>query len=209
MFLKAAKRTPVNLAEWGGQMMERSNRKSQHVPELSPTTKSFLRGESQPSPKEAVTSGSTNSNPTFTPTTSNSAFTPTSGVIPIAEDDTRPTPITAIQRDPYSEINDIGMYPSQTTSFDRQGFPPRTSSNLSGPPSGRSRDGEAFTPSGGLPNQLRDSGNFNPTTTLPIRPAPPPSGPLPQPPTGSFRNSAGRRPVPNGLPYQYDNNQKH
>ncbi len=192
MFLKAAKRTPVNLEEWAVSMMERNNRKSHLGPELSPATRSFLRQDSQPSPKESVTSASTASNPTFTPT---------SGVIPIAE----ATPITAIQRDPYSE----GLNPSQSASFDRQGFPPRISSNLSGPPSGRSRDGEAFSPTGGLPSQLRDSGNFNPITTLPIRPAPPPSGPLPQPPIGSLRNSQVRRPVPNGAPYQYDNNQQY
>lgn len=193
MFLKAAKRTPVNLEEWAVQMMEKNNRVSHLAPKLSPGTQSFLRGDTQPSPKESVTS---------TSATSNSTFTPTSGVMPIAEDDPRPTPITAIQRDPYGDANDTGMYPSQSATFDRQGFPPRTSSNLSGPPSGRSREGENFSPTGGFPAQPRDSGNFNPTTTLPIRPAPPPSGPLPQPPTGSLRNSQGRRPVPNGLPYQ-------
>lgn len=198
MFLKAAKRTPVNLEEWAVQMMEKNNRVSHLAPKLSPATQSFLRGDLQSSPKESVTSASTTSNP---------AFTPTSGVIPIVEDDMRPTPITAIQRDPYSDANDTGMYPSQSAGFDRQGFPPRTSSNFSGPPLGRQRDGEAFSPP--LPAQARDSGNFNPTTTLPIRPAPPPSGPLPQPPGGSLRNSQGRRPVPNGLSYQYDNNQQH
>ncbi|KAK4695330.1 mitogen-activated protein kinase kinase, partial [Lecanoromycetidae sp. Uapishka_2] len=191
MFLKAAKRTPVNLEEWAVQMMEKNNRVSHLAPKLSPATQAFLRGDSQSSPKESVTSAST---------TSNSTFTPTSGVIPIAEDDMRPTPITAIQREPYGDANDTGMYPSQSASFDRQGFPPRTSSNFSGPPSSRSRDGETFNSP--LPAQPRDSGNFNPITTLPIRPAPPPSGPLPQPPTGSLRNSQGRRPVPNGLPYQ-------
>ena len=187
MFLKAAKRTPVNLEEWAVSMMERDNRKSHLGSELSPATRSFLRQDSQPSPKESVTSASTASNP---------AFTPTSGIIPIAE----ATPITAIQRDSYNDT-------PQGASFDRQGFPPRTSSNFSNSSSSRPHDGEGFSQIGALPPQPRDSGNFNPITTLPIRPAPPPSGPLPQPPIGNLRNSQGRRPVPNGSAYQYDSQQ--
>ncbi|KAG8625415.1 hypothetical protein KVT40_007166 [Elsinoe batatas] len=43
-FLQAAKRTPVDIQAWAVGMMERHNRKSHLAPQLSPSTKSFLRG---------------------------------------------------------------------------------------------------------------------------------------------------------------------
>lgn len=204
-FLAAAKRTPVNLEEWAVQMMEKHNRKSHLAPQLSPSTQALLRGEPQSSPSK-----DSNSTPSA-PLTATSK-TPTSGVIPIAEDDLGPISTSepaAAQRAPSNDINGTGMYQAQSASFDRQGFPPRTSSNLSGPPSGRSRDGDTLSPTGGLTNYPRDSGNFNPTKTLPIRPAPPPSGPLPPPPGVNFRNSTSKRPVPNGSPYPYTDNQQY
>ena len=197
MFIAAAKRTPVDLEEWAVGMMEKHNRKSHLAPKLSPSTQALLRGESQLSPsKESIHS-----------VPSTATKTPTSGVIPIAEDDTRATPTTdlyAAQRVPSSDVNGAGSYSSQSTVFDRQGFPPRTSSNLSGPLSGRSRDGDAFSPTAGLPANPRDSGNFNPITTLPIRPAP--SGPLPAPPGN--RTSTTKRPVQNGTAHAYAENQQ-
>ena len=212
MFLAAAKRTPVDLEQWAVSMMERHNRKSHLAPQLSPSTQALLRGESVPSPKES--SASTVSR------------TPTSGEIPIADEEIKASPRSeqpALQRVIPAEINGTGMYPSQSSAFDRQGFPPRTSSTT-GPLSSRSREGESFSPKSGLPSHPRDSGNFNPhprdsgnfnphprdsgnfnpTTTLPIRPAPPPSGPLPPPPSANFR---GQRPVTNGSPYSYGDNQ--
>ena len=48
-FLQAAKRTPVDLEAWAVSMMERHNRKSHLVPQLSPGTKALLRGEDTPS----------------------------------------------------------------------------------------------------------------------------------------------------------------
>ncbi len=185
-------------------MMERHNRKSHLAPQLSPSTQALLRGESVPSPKES--------------TVSTVSRTPTSGNIPIADDEVKTSPRVehpAVQRMIPTEINGIGMYPSQSSAFDRQGFPPRTSSTT-GPLSSRSREGESFSPKSGLPSHPRDSGNFNPhprdsgnfnpTTTLPIRPAPPPSGPLPPPPSANFR---GQRPVTNGSPYSYGDNQQY
>lgn len=188
MFLAAARRTPVNLEEWAVQMMERHNRKSHLAPQLSPSTRALLRGEEVSSP---------NDTPASAPSTATK--TPTSGTIPIVEDDRRAMP---------TEINGTGMHPSQRASFDRSGFPPRTSSNTSVPPPGRPRDGDSFSPRRGLPSHPRDSGNFN-STTLPIRPAPPPSGPLPAPPDASLRNSATQRSVPNGSPYSYGDNQQY
>ena len=200
MFIAAAKRTPVNLEEWAVQMMEKHNRKSHLAPQLSPSTQALLRGEPQPSPKDSAPSAP-----------STATKTPTSGVIPIAEDDVRQShtsDINAAQRKSSNDLNGTGMHQSQTTSFDRQGFPPRTSSNLSSPPLGRSKDGESFSPTGGLPSHPRDSGNFNPTTTLPIRPAPP-SGPLPPPPSAGSRSATLKRPVVNGAVYSYSDNQQY
>ena len=204
MFLAAAKRTPVDLQQWAVSMMERHNRKSHLVPQLSPSTQALLRGESVPSPKES--------------TISTVSKTPTSGEIPIADEEIKASPRLdqpPAQRAIPTEINGTGMYPSQSSAFDRQGFPPRTSSTT-GPPSSRSRESEAFTPKSGLPSHPRDSGNFNPhprdsgsfnpTTTLPIRPAPPPSGPLPPPPSANFRN---QRPVTSTSPYSYGDGQQY
>ena len=202
MFLAAAKRTPVDLEQWAVSMMERHNRKSHLAPQLSPSTQALLRGESVPSPKESMVS--------------TVSRTPTFGEIPIADEGSKVSPRSeqpAVQRPIHTEINGNGMYPSQSSAFDRQGFPPRTSSTT-GAPSSRSRESESFSPKSGLPSHPRDSGNFNPqprdsgnfntTTTLPIRPAPPPSGPLPPPPSANFR---GQR--PNGSPYPYGDNQQY
>lgn len=204
MFLAAAKRTPVDLEQWAVSMMERHNRKSHLAPQLSPSTQALLRGESAPSPKES--------------TVSTVSRTPTSGEIPIADEEAKASPRSeqpVIQRVIPAEVNGTGMYPSQSSAFDRQAFPPRKSSTT-GPISSRSREGENFSPKSGLPSHprdsgnfnpySRDSGNFNPTTTLPIRPAPPPSGPLPPPPSANFR---GQRPVTNGSPYSYGDNQQY
>ena len=197
MFIAAAKRTPVDLEDWAVGMMEKHNRKSHLAPKLSPSTQALLRGEPQPSPSK----DSTPSAP------STATKTPTSGIIPIAEDDSRSIPnadLYAAQRIP-NDVSGVGMYQSQNAVFDQQGFPPRTSSNLSGPSTGRSKDGDTLSPSGSHP---RDSGSFNPITTLPIRPAPP-SGPLPAPPTSSHRISTSKRQIPNGAAYPYTDNQQY
>jgi mitogen-activated protein kinase kinase len=52
-FLQAAKRTPVNLEAWAVSMMERHNRKSHLVPQLSPQTKQLLRSGGNPSPSSS------------------------------------------------------------------------------------------------------------------------------------------------------------
>lgn len=186
MFLAAAKRTPVNLEEWAVSMMERHNRKSHLAPQLSPSTQALLRGEPAVSPSKESSA-------------STASKTPTSGDIPIAEEDTRPT-LTSdqppVQRALASDVNGTSIYPSQTVTYERQGFPPRTSSSITQSP--RPREADTLSPSMGLPNRPRDSGSFNSSTTLPIRPAPPPSGPLPVPPSTTLRNSTSKRPVPNG-----------
>jgi mitogen-activated protein kinase kinase len=58
-FLQAAKRTPVDLEQWAIGMMERHNRKSHLVPQLSPGTKALLRGEETPQSSQSQLSAST------------------------------------------------------------------------------------------------------------------------------------------------------
>ncbi|KAA6414062.1 MAG: STE STE7 MEK1 kinase [Lasallia pustulata] len=107
--------------------------------------------------------------------TSASSRTPTSGEIPIAGDDMKSSPapeIPSIKHGLSADVNG-GMYPAQAPVFDRPTFPPRTSSTSVVSTTNRPSTGDAFN--------------------LPIRPAPPPSGPLPPPPTGSLRSSSSRR----------------
>ena len=184
MFLAAAKRTPVNLEEWAVQMMERHNRKSHLAPQLSPSTQALLRGETTMSPSKETS-------------TSTAARTPTSGDIPIVEQDSRALPIPDI-----SQLDINGAYSHQSQSTHYEQFPPRSSSGFPQNPS-RSRDVDAYSPN---PSNARSSSretNYTTTTTLPIRPAPPPTGPLPQPPTTAFRNPNHKRPTTNGSAFPY------
>lgn len=48
-FVQAAKRTPVNLKEWAVSLMEKDNRKSHLVAQLSPSTQQLLRSSDSPS----------------------------------------------------------------------------------------------------------------------------------------------------------------
>lgn len=64
-FLQAAKRTPVDLEQWAVSMMERHNRRSHLVPELSPAAKAMLRaGEETPRSIPSHAGSSANDLPT-------------------------------------------------------------------------------------------------------------------------------------------------
>ena len=207
LFVAAAKRTPVDLKEWAVSLLERQNRKSHLAPQLSPSTQALLRGEAAPSPRESVASSTTK------------VPTPTSGEIPIGGQDVRPspyseanttnsssliTPITSAgSRIKTPDTNGSAGYPSKSLGFERP-FPPRTSSNSILP---RPRE----SPSSGIAAQAAQvrSPGYNPAIppsrnkendgfSLPIRPAPPPSGPLPTPPSSNFRQSSSRRQGNNG-----------
>lgn len=107
--------------------------------------------------------------------TSGSSRTPTSGEIPIVGDVTNTFPTSempSIKRGLSSDVNG-GLYPTQVPVFERPLFPPRTSSTSVLSSTNRPSAGDAFN--------------------IPIRPAPPPSGPVPPPPTGSLRGSSSRR----------------
>ncbi len=122
-----------------------------------------------------------NSPPKDTP----SAKTPTSGEIPI---EVKPSPGSVRENHPASRAPHMkepnGAQPQPGSS--RPGYPPRTSSASSGH--------SAFS-RGGITANL---------TTLPIRPAPPPAGPLPTPPGSSSGRpmSSGRPQVPRKSSYQ-------
>ena len=183
MFLAAAKRTPVDLHEWAIQMMERHNRKSHLAPQLSPSTQALLRGESVASPG-------------IQSSTSTTSKTPTSGDIPIAEDYPRPSAISDPAIAPV-DLNGTGMYQSQQTSFDRSGFPPRSSSNFAQTLS-RPRESEGLPAGSRFPP--RDSSGIT-STTLPIRNAGPPPGALAQPPDTAFKSSTMRQSTTNSSNY--------
>ena len=162
--------------------MERHNRKSHLAPQLSPSTQALLRGDSVSSPSKE----------------SSASKTPTSGEIPIAGDNVKHSPASeqpTVSRVYSADVNGSSLYAAQSTNFDRLAFPPRTSSTF--PRENRSRDQD--THSSQIYTQPRPKENeaFN----LPIRPAPPPSGPLPPPPTSSLRFPGSRRQGTNGLSY--------
>lgn len=178
--------------------MERHNRKSHLAPQLSPSTQSLLRGESRASPSNSKDSSA-------------SSRTPTSGEIPISEDikySRQPDPSTA--RVSASDTNGASSYSSQASGPERP-FPPRTSSNSHIPPA-RQRESSGFNPATAA--QIRSPG-YNPAippsrgkendifgaTNLPIRPAPPPSGPLPIPPGAGPKYQSPRRQGTNGHSY--------
>ena len=176
--------------------MERHNRKSHLAPQLSPSTQSFLRGESRASPSKD---------------SSASSRTPTSGDIPISDDikhSRQSDPPVA--RASASEANGVAPYSSQSSGPERP-FPPRTSSNSHIPQNRQSQSGSANIATAA---QIRSPG-YNPaippsrgkendgfgSASLPIRPAPPPSGPLPMPPGTSSKYQSSRRQGTNGLSY--------
>ncbi|KAF2151436.1 MAP kinase [Myriangium duriaei CBS 260.36] len=66
-FLRAAKRTPVNLEQWATSLMEKHNRKSQLAPPLSPSTRALLRGEDKPGRSAPPAADGTKSNGTHKP----------------------------------------------------------------------------------------------------------------------------------------------
>lgn len=189
-FLQAAKRTPVDLEDWAVQMMERHNRKSHLAPQLSPSTQALLRGESMSSPSRE----------------SSASKTPTSGEIPIADDGVKHSPAPeqpTVSRVYSADANGAGLYAAQSSNYDRQPFPPRTSSTF--PRDNRPKDQDSYSASGYAQTRLKESEAFN----LPIRPAPPPSGPLPQTPTSNLRYPTARRHGANGLAYGNNSDGSH
>ncbi|KAI0387187.1 kinase-like protein [Hypomontagnella monticulosa] len=151
-FVQAAKRTPVDLREWAVGMMERDNRKSHLVPQLSPATRDLLRSSDSP---------------TFA-TDGNAAYTPTSGEIPIAGAIVSPRDQGNSQnRSPTR--NGMGSLGRAAGAAVHPGLGPRAATSGSIP---KIAPADLSQP---------PSANLGATFTLPVRPAPP-GGPLPPPP---------------------------
>ena len=131
--------------------------------------KSHLAPKLSPS-AQALLRGDPSTGSTVSPTKENvnPDKTPTSGEIPIADDHHNPEQ-PAVQRVLSAQVNGSnGMLPKQSP-LERPVYPPRTSSTS--------------VLALGRPKEQAES------TSIPRRPAPPPSGPLPQPPGASARLS--------------------
>ena len=170
LFIQAAKRTPVDLESWAVEMMQKANRKSHLQAPLSPATQALLR-------TEGPFSGG------HSPGPSTNTKTPTSGEIPIAA--SAGTSAAAQYHDPPSvqrvlsaDVNGHSNYTGESYS-QRPPFPPRTSST------------SGISTSGRREKDLDHDQTYIRPTVMPIRPAPPPGGPLPHPPG---RDGAPRRP---------------
>ena len=159
-------------------MMQRSNRKSHLTAPLSPATQALLRSEGPFSSGHSPSRDTTNSK------------TPTSGEIPIAASSSTAATSSAsssssyhqepaIQRVLSAEVNGShGLFPNQSP-LERPSFPPRTSSTSV------------------LASRQKDENLYTQATNMPIRPAPPPGGPLPQPPGTSSKTSNRRQGMSN------------
>ncbi|PSK58657.1 hypothetical protein B9Z65_6672 [Elsinoe australis] len=101
-FLQAAKRTPVDIEAWAVSMMERHNRKSHLAPQLSPATKSLLRGGDDKSTSSRTPSSRTPSSTIPTPPSS-------SGEIPIQG-------IRVSPNGPSRDTKSRPAYPERTSS---------------------------------------------------------------------------------------------
>jgi len=129
-FLQAAKRTPVDLAQWAVGMMEKHNRKSHLAPPLSPATRAALshRGDDN---STWASSGTITAQPT--PRTATQAYYNTS----------QRTPVTA-ELPPVPNANGSGVtprpYPARTSSaqgVSHQGTQPMQLPIRQAPSSGR------------------------------------------------------------------------
>ena len=158
-------------------MMEKHNRKSHLAPELSPSTRSFLKGETlaSPSQESAASTTSNAKTPTSTPRETS-----------ISTENQR-APATSISEPPMSsriiDVNGAGGYPEQPALYDTSNYPPRTSSSMS-QSSNRSRprvNEDAYA--------IHATESTGVNKTLPLRPAPP-TGPLPPRPDSTYSKSA-------------------
>ena len=152
-------------------MMQKANRQSHLQAPLSPATQALLRTEGPFSSGHSPNKDASNSK------------TPTSGEIPIAASagtqasaasSAAFAPEPGVHRVMSADMN--GVHNHNSFAAERPGYPPRTSSASS-------------------KLQSRDGPHYMQQTVMPIRPAPPPGGPLPHPP--------GRDGLPRRQMYQH------
>ncbi|KAI9893930.1 MAG: MAP kinase kinase (MEK) [Vezdaea aestivalis] len=189
-FLQAAKRTPVDLEGWAVSLMERNNRISHLAPQLSPATAAFLRSQPVASvstpPASASTAGSITG--TKSPTTAGTSVRMPSARFTASPSRTPTSATSGIElgAPPGSARSTNGGHPpispalqSALQNNSQPGFPPRTSS-------------QGRVPTAGSLNGIQALGGGQ-NLSLPMRPAPPPAGPLPTPPSSGSRPLNGAR----------------
>ncbi|KAK2799872.1 MAP kinase kinase (MEK) [Onygenales sp. PD_10] len=184
-FLQAAKRTPVNLREWAISMMEQHNRKSYLAP---PAPKAITRDGSRDS-----ISHSRNSEQSPRP-----RFTPTSGEIPLnisREPSSRMygEPRSAVEASPTMGFEHLSLGSGHHTNGNGTGNNNMGSRSMRGYPGIDTSIPQYASPMSASATHTRTAIH---SATLPSRPAPPPSGPLPAPPgsagTGGWRTHSHR-----------------
>ena len=105
-FLQAAKRTPVDLEAWAVGLMEKHNRKSHLMPQISPAAKAVLRGDAELTPRTARSSSSKDS--------SSTQATPTSGDIYISSATSQSSGIPSARSE--ADFGSRPVYPTRTSS---------------------------------------------------------------------------------------------
>ncbi|KAI1086515.1 kinase-like protein [Rostrohypoxylon terebratum] len=173
-FVQAAKRTPVDLREWAVGLMEKDNRKSHLVPQLSPATRDLLRSSDSPTYQNDH----------------NPAYTPTSGEIPIAGAIASPRePGHSQNRSPTR--NGVGSLGRAAGTVVHPGLGQRAATSGSIP---KITTADLSQPA---------SASLGTSFTLPVRSGPP-GGPLPPPPprkeTPDEQRGGGRRQATFGPP---------
>ncbi len=185
-FLRAAKRTPVDLEGWAVSMMEKHNRQSHLVQPASSYPPNVLRGgDDSASSKETLGP--------ITPTTSEEIFI----------GNVRPSPVTAVAPTsssssvvtPKGENAPNGIHNLHSGHNPHPGHPLRTSSASAVPGLRAVRNSAVpstttMVPPPSIPGTRPSPGaTSTQTVTLPMRPAPP-IGPLPPAPNRWSRKSA-------------------
>lgn len=191
-FVQAAKRTPVDLAEWAVSMMERHNRKSYLAPPAPKSLKSDGTSSDTSYTNSAASTASFGSDTRGTPVTARRYASPTSGNITVAvpqfsSQPSQQTPTGIAERSPPPPLSlqhlslETRDPPNGISNrANRLGFSERD--NIPEPASAiEPSQRPMFPPRTSSSNSL--VGNRNPLASPPlsVRP-PPPSGPLPPPP---------------------------
>jgi mitogen-activated protein kinase kinase len=194
LFLQAAKRTPVDLQDWAVSMMDRHNRKSYLAPPAPKSLKSDGTG-SDTSHTTPATSATSNSSfgaveQKQTPITARKFMSPTldsqSPQYP-STTGAPPVPTGIVERSPPPPLSlqhlslETTDIPNGTSKSNRLGYGARD--NQVEPASAIEPSGRPmFPPRTSSSTSVRLPGQLPGQTALPIR-QPPPSGPLPPPPT--------------------------
>ena len=193
-FLQAAKRTPVNLQEWAVSMMERHNRKSYLAP---PAPKALNRDGSRDSTITGLPSNHPSNHETASASSRNTQTSRAGERPTIATQeaqDSQQTPTGIAQRSPPPPLSLEHL--SLETQDMLNGFTPRSNrlnfnnrDNIPEPASAIEPTARPMFPPKTSSNSTYGARGPWQGGTLPVRPAPPPTGPLPVPPGASLVGS--------------------